>query len=350
MSYNPQIKTSSALDADLTSSRPMDVNNKVAWKNGSIESDGMQAIIRDIVVSAKKWADDAEVDVNAYLTANPATIAQGGTGQATRQAALNALASTGNIGDALIFNGTDWGASSPIPVPNYRIISSNSSMLVSDSMIDVDATSGNVTLSLVPASQYTGKQLIIRKVDSTTNQVIIDPNGAETIDGVLSIYTQSKNNQFAIISTGSEWRISNGCNYSQVIIVGGNGLASTNTAIRRFTTVQTSLGSAITYSDSATLGMKLTINEPGTYTITYGDGHASGSAISMGLSLNSTQLTTNINTITSTDRIGHHVIFWCNALTTTVRCQAGDIIRAHGAPGYSLQTSAAYVWINCVKM
>jgi hypothetical protein len=51
----------------------------------------------------------------------------------------------------------------------------------------------------------------------------------------------------------------------------GNGFGSTNTVVRRFANNPDNLGTAITYTDSATLGASFTINEDGVYAISYTD-------------------------------------------------------------------------------
>jgi len=88
---------------------------------------------------------------------------------------------------------------------------------------------------------------------------------------------------------------------SMVRLHTSNGYGSTNTMIRRFTTQVTNLGSDITYADSATLGATFTINTNGVYAISYSD---QGSAANYcGISLNSSELTTSINTIIAADRL-----------------------------------------------
>lgn len=117
---------------------------------------------------------------------------------------------------------------------------------------------------------------------------------------------------------------------SMVRVHTANGYGSTNTVIRRFTTTVTNQGSDITYADSATLGATFTINTAGVYSISYSDNFSSASE--MGISLNSSQLTTGILTITDADRLclmstagsgfrGH--------VATTVYLPAGSVIRAH---------------------
>uniref|UniRef100_A0A6M3M7U3 Putative tail protein n=1 Tax=viral metagenome TaxID=1070528 RepID=A0A6M3M7U3_9ZZZZ len=111
----------------------------------------------------------------------------------------------------------------------------------------------------------------------------------------------------------------------------GNGNGSTNTAIRRFTTVEVNTGTAITYADSATLGASFTINSDGIYAIEYQD--APSAAQEFGVSRNSTQLSTTISTITP---VATRVFYWGSGtaffpghISGVVRLTAGDVIRPH---------------------
>jgi hypothetical protein len=117
---------------------------------------------------------------------------------------------------------------------------------------------------------------------------------------------------------------------SMVRLHTGNGHGSTNNKIRRFTTEVENFGTGITYTDSATLGATFTINKTGFYAISFND-YSSG-AIWLGVSKNSTQLTTVIWSITAADRLG---------LVNTVAANTGngfswqgilnegDVIRPH---------------------
>ena len=116
---------------------------------------------------------------------------------------------------------------------------------------------------------------------------------------------------------------------SMVRLHTGNGHGSVNNKIRRFSTTVADLGNAITYADSATDGASFTINEDGVYMISYTDS-ATSAAVYLGLSLNSTQLTTNIEDITVADRLSfvltatqENPMSWAGSLNK------GDVIRAH---------------------
>jgi hypothetical protein len=82
---------------------------------------------------------------------------------------------------------------------------STTSLLSSDAEIFVDASLGAVTLNLPAAATVKGRVYSIKKIDSTSNAVIVDPNGTEKVDGAL---TKSLVSQFAgtqIVSNGSNW-------------------------------------------------------------------------------------------------------------------------------------------------
>ena len=111
-----------------------------------------------------------------------------------------------------------------------------------------------------------------------------------------------------------------------------NGYGSTNTKIRRFTTVLENTG---IYVDSATLGAKFTIPVDGKYFIGYSDQFNVGS--SFGVSLNSTQLTTSIHVITQADILMGSATSagdYADTVGVCVNLLAGDVIRPHtaGAP------------------
>jgi hypothetical protein len=118
-----------------------------------------------------------------------------------------------------------------------------------------------------------------------------------------------------------------------------NGYGSTNTTIRRFSTLVLNQGTDITYADSATLGATFTIIRSGVYSISFSDSTSSASGMSLGVSLNSTQLTTDINAITAADRLISTNTppspNYRGCCSVTVHLVAGSVIRAHtdGASG-----------------
>ena len=109
-----------------------------------------------------------------------------------------------------------------------------------------------------------------------------------------------------------------------------NGYGSTNTRIRRFTTTVNSAGVDVTYADSATLGGTFTINTTGVYSVSYGDQFTTAGGL--GVSINSTELTTaiqditlaNILTMTNTPAAGNSTVS-----SSTFFASAGAVVRAH---------------------
>lgn len=117
-----------------------------------------------------------------------------------------------------------------------------------------------------------------------------------------------------------------------VYVTGGNGYGSTNTLIPRFTTVNINVGTDITYADSATLGASFTINTSGLYAIEY-LGYQSNTGSFIGISVNSTQLTTSIASISSANRIAISQLpsgTTGNLFVSTVeRFEINDVVRPH---------------------
>jgi hypothetical protein len=137
---------------------------------------------------------------------------------------------------------------------------------------------------------------------------------------------------------------------SQVRLNTANGKGSTNTVIDRFTNVVENVGTDITYADSVTLGATFTINTPGVYAITH-----VGSAVNQytGISLNSTQLTTSIGSITISDVIaiaGNTASGQPVTATTTLRLKAGDVIRPHSTTTADNQPALSLFTITKVNL
>lgn len=86
----------------------------------------------------------------------------------------------------------------------------SSSGAITDDMyiILVDASAGDVTLTLPAASAQPGRVIEIKKIDSSTNQVIIDPSGADTIEGESTLELLFYGEAVPIVSDGiSEWSV-----------------------------------------------------------------------------------------------------------------------------------------------
>jgi hypothetical protein len=141
--------------------------------------------------------------------------------------------------------------------------------------------------------------------------------------------------------------------HSRVCVVGGSGQGSTNTAIRRFTTVKENTGTAITLAQSSTLGDTFTINENGHYSIHYKETSTTDGGAGFGISINSNQLTTTIGSITDANFVSATNVPTTSrpaTLSTTIKCVVGDVIRAHGEGSNSNGTTKTQVSFEITKV
>ena len=127
----------------------------------------------------------------------------------------------------------------------------NYTVTASDETILGDASSGDITFSLSAVSDTQGKKYIFKKTDSSSNSVIIDPDGAETIDGSATYSLTTQNASIEVESDGTTWWIASNND------VAGNGnvagpASSTDNAIARYdsTTGKIIQNSGVTIDDS----------------------------------------------------------------------------------------------------
>ncbi|MDV7392313.1 hypothetical protein RZS08_13195, partial [Arthrospira platensis SPKY1] len=85
-----------------------------------------------------------------------------------------------------------------------NVLSTNTTL---DSTHKTVLVSGNITITLPTAVGITGKTYTIKKTDSNATEVVIDPNGAQTIDGFSTIEMYETNSVLTIVSDGSNWKI-----------------------------------------------------------------------------------------------------------------------------------------------
>jgi hypothetical protein len=77
-----------------------------------------------------------------------------------------------------------------------------------DSIIRADASFAGFTLTLPTAAGRNGKRYGVKKTDTTTNIVIINPNGSETIEGLTAWELRSPGSDVKFISNGTNWNVS----------------------------------------------------------------------------------------------------------------------------------------------
>lgn len=90
---------------------------------------------------------------------------------------------------------------------NVTSISATYSLLLSDYYIIATTGIVNDTINLHTAVGYEGKTYVIKKIDAGVGVLVLDGNGAETIDGSSTILMPSLNDAVIIFSDGSNWFI-----------------------------------------------------------------------------------------------------------------------------------------------
>ena len=86
-------------------------------------------------------------------------------------------------------------------------VSGNYTALSTDDIVLVDASGGDVTITLPLVANNNGKVLRVKKDEGSANNVVIDGNGAETIDGSTSQTTNVPWTGWVIACNGSKWSI-----------------------------------------------------------------------------------------------------------------------------------------------
>jgi len=121
------------------------------------------------------------------------------------------------------------------------------------------------------------------------------------------------------------------------------GYGSTNTVIPYWTNkfIDTSTSAYYTLTNSSTLGSAVTIVTPGRYCFTYWSAGATAGS-HFGISLNSNQLTSGIETITAAHRlvVSTNSATVADSVTCTLYCTVGDVIRPHHDVNLGLGTTA----------
>lgn len=76
-----------------------------------------------------------------------------------------------------------------------------------DCQITVDASGGDRTITLYASSSNSGRQVKVKKIDSSSNTVTIDGNSSETIDGSTTQVISAQYTSLSLVCDGSNWHI-----------------------------------------------------------------------------------------------------------------------------------------------
>lgn len=69
----------------------------------------------------------------------------------------------------------------------------------------VDATDHVVTITLPGAEYFSGKDIVIKKIDPSANNVVVVSVSPQTIDGQSQIIINQQYSAISLISDGSNW-------------------------------------------------------------------------------------------------------------------------------------------------
>lgn len=109
-----------------------------------------------------------------------------------------------------IIPGSVGGTLNGIMLP-IRTVNSDTTLLDSDFTVEVNASSGNVIITLpTAASQFNatlsiGRLFNIKKIDPSANLVTIQPQGTDKIDQLLNLIISAQDVSYSLQSDGTRY-------------------------------------------------------------------------------------------------------------------------------------------------
>lgn len=89
----------------------------------------------------------------------------------------------------------------------YRNVTTTGNVVSGDYLIVADAAGGAITMTLPPAALVPGRIYTFKRINSGANAVVVDPSGAETIDGAATYTLSAQWNSVTIMNNGIAWFI-----------------------------------------------------------------------------------------------------------------------------------------------
>lgn len=107
----------------------------------------------------------------------------------------------------IISNGTGWLIMQNSSFySSIRTVTGNTTMDADYSMLLVN-NSGTATITLPAAASNTGRKYTVKKVSAASNDVVIDPNASETIDGATTKTLTLQYSSITFESNGANWHV-----------------------------------------------------------------------------------------------------------------------------------------------
>jgi hypothetical protein len=113
------------------------------------------------------------------------------------------------IGVGLAAPTSSFDMSASVASGAITTVTGNTTLNTTHHTVLVDATSGNITITLPSVSSITRREYIIKKIDASTNTVTVDANSTQVIDGALTqvLRTQWQGIQIKNTGTSGAWYI-----------------------------------------------------------------------------------------------------------------------------------------------
>lgn len=267
--------------------------------------------------------------------------------------ALYKSLTAGNTGNDPISSPANWSDITSTSQGGATTISSGVDITLtsaSDKVQVVTMTAGNLAVELPAATTLQeGTPIYVISNAGTNTFTVEDGSGsviATLIGGSKATFSLSDNT-----TSAGAWQIQGGVGDHEIYMTGAAGEGSSSTRIREFSNVSRDAGTAITQVTSSTLGTVFTINETAIYSIDWAD--YADSALKFGISVNSSELTVNIQSlVTPSDRVAIANVS-ATSNTTVLSCtrkfNAGDVVRAHTG-GTFTAISVVDVWFRITKI
>jgi hypothetical protein len=202
-----------------------------------------------------------------------------------------------------------------------------------------DTTSGDVTITLDLLSDNWGKRTRIVYAKGTTNKVIINPHADDTnklsSDGLATIWLAKLGDYIELEAhqTTGLWQIIGERISCGLVLNTYVGYGTTDNKIMKFTNSVEDYGNMFSHNHGAygVHGLEITANKSGIISLSYSSTRHAGTSNFFGLSLNSGQLTTSIETISISTILAIANVYSSSyeQIAVTKRCEKGDIIRPH---------------------
>ena len=151
-----------------------------------------------------------EVGIGTITDASPDTLARTTVLASTNSnSQINLSSGTHTVfgtypADKAVFLDADGKSNTAIP---YTTITGDTTLTTANGVVFVNASSGEVDVTLYTADSNGGMQVIVKKTDSSSNAVNILRAGSDTIDGATSVALLHQNESVTLVSDNSNWFI-----------------------------------------------------------------------------------------------------------------------------------------------